>query len=207
MGNARDSVLPFERGVPQTDAGAFDHLLGREYTVEDIDLSAQGGTKPNRSGKYVTLRLVKNGGTVAHLPSRLVAFSATAGENGGVTTTYAAVTNQRAYPVDEYLPAAGAPVGSYYYVVVGGPAMVTTAVAGADFNGDIAVGDALNAGTAAASTGVTAGRVQKQNITASSQTTDYSAIINAAQNLVGRALSAATTGQTSTNILCEVGKF
>jgi hypothetical protein len=204
---SRDNALPFDRGVPQTEAGAFDHLLGREYVIEDVDWNAAGGTKPSRSGKFVRVRLVKNGSAVALLPSRLVRFSVTAGENGHVVTGYGSVTHERAYPVDEFIPAAGAPAGSYFYIVVSGPAMVTTALAGADFNGDIAVGDALNAGTAAASTGTTAGRVQKQNITASSQTTDYSAIINAAQNLVGRALSAATTGQTSTNILCEVGKF
>jgi hypothetical protein len=204
---SRDNSLPFPRGEYETTAGAFDHLLGREYKVEDVDWGSTSGQKPHRSGKMVTVRLVKNDSGISLLGTHLVRFSTTAGEYGSVVDGYARLTHERGYPVDEFVPSAGVPDGAYFYVVTEGPAMVTTAVAGADFNGDISVGSTLCAGTAAASTGTTAGRVQVQNITGSSQATDYSALLDGVKNMVGRALSAATTGNTSTEILCEVGKW
>jgi hypothetical protein len=49
--------------------------------------------------------------------------------------------------------------------------------------------------------------VQCQNITAGSQDTDMSSVINNAVNVVGRALSAATTGNTATDIYADIGRW
>lgn len=204
---AKYENLPFPRGEAQTEA-AFAELLGREYEIEDVNWGSSEVVKPHRSGKMVRLRLVKNEATVALTPKKLVRYSTTAGEYGTVVDGFCRTTAEDwAGVVDEFLPTAGAAVDSYFYIVVEGPTKVVTPDAGSAFNGDITVGAALVAATAAASTGSTAGRVQVQNITAGSQDTDMSSVINNAMNALGRALSAATTGNTATDILAEIGRL
>ena len=50
-------------------------------------------------------------------------------------------------------------------------------------------------------------RAAVENITGSPQTADYSFILNAAANFIGRALSAKTTGNTNADLLVEVGRW
>lgn len=215
---ARQENLPFDRGEYQSDdstqlvtTSQMNQLLGRRYIVEDIDYYNSGGVgaKPLRSGKFVTLCLVKNGNSAAAmLPKHVVKFDTTAGNYGSVVKFDGSVAAEDvAGVVDEFLPSSGVPAGSYFYIVVEGPSSVITPDAGAAFNGDIAVGSLLVAATAASSTGTTSGRVGVANITASTQTADYSSIQNPIINAIGRALSAATTGNTATTILCDVARL
>lgn len=204
---SRDMAPPFGRGEYEETAGVFDHLVGKEWVFEDLDYSASSsnlGAKPARSGKYVTCRLVKNGGAAALLPKRLVQFSTTAGadKSGAVVTGYVTTTAGRGFPVDEFLPSAGAPVGSYFYIVVRGPATVLTDIAAVEGN-VIGVGEPVVALTAATSGATTAGRVSLQSITGTTAT----ALINQIQNLVGRALTASTTGYTNSDLLIDVGRI
>jgi hypothetical protein len=208
--------LPFARGEYQTDDSAnlvnpslsLGAQVGRTYEIEDVDWNAVGGAKPQRSGKIIKLRLVKNTGTAAILPKRLTKYDLTAGNFGSCVIAHTNVTAEDwAGVADEFLPSTGVPANGYFYIVTEGPSMMTTPVAGADFNGDIAVGNPLVAATAAASTGTTAGRPQNRNITASTQTGDYTSVVNNAANQLGRALSAATTGNTNTDILVDVGMW
>lgn len=194
--------LPFRRGESQTEG--FDHLLGREYEVEDIEFTSSQSTKSNRTGKIVRLMLVKNSSGISLLPRRLVKFKGGSSYRREVDGYANVSAEEVAGVVDEFLPSTGVPTGSFFYIVVSGPTTVVTPDAGSAFNGDISIGSVLVAATAAASTGVTAGRVAVQNITASSATSDYSSIMNNVQNRVARAMSAATTGQTATAILCDV---
>lgn len=195
--------LPFERGNPQTESGAFDHLLGKEYTVDDIDWSSTEKVKPHRSGADVTLRLVKNGSTAAILPTRVCKYSTTAGEYGkNISGMTAVLAEDWAGVADEALPAAGAPVNSYFYIVVDGPSLTYTPMAGADAVADFTVGGLVVCATAAASTGTTAGRVAAQTIGGAT-----APLANNVQNAVGRALSAATTGNTNTALLVDVKHF
>jgi len=205
---ARDDAPPFRRGEYESSED-LSHLQGREWHFEDLDYSQTSGAKLHRSGKMVTCRLVKNSSGGALLPKRLAAFSTTAGANnhGGVVTGYTATDYERGYPVDEYLPAAGVPDGAYFYIVTGGPATVKLPLAGTGFNGDISVGGVLVALTAVTAGATTAGRVANQNITGSTQTSDYSFILKQAENYIGRALSAATTGNTNSDLLVDVGKW
>lgn len=205
---ARDDAPPFDRGQYEASEN-FDHLIGRDYKFEDIDWSSTSMVKPFRSGKMVRCRLVKNSSGAAVLPKRLCKFSTTAGPTyyNAQVSGFANATNQRAYPADEFLPAAGAPDASYFYIVVEGPAMCRTPLAGSEFNGDISVGGVLAALTAVTAGATTSGRVANQIITGSSQATDYSVAIDAAENYVGRALSAATSAQTNSDILVDVGHW
>lgn len=207
---AKQENPPFERGTYDTNSGAFDHLLGREWEIEDEDWvpSSYQGARQVRSGKLVTIRLVQNKATVALLPKHLVRYSTTAGEYGHTVNGDVRLTAEDwAGVVDEYLPSTGVPVDAYFYIVTKGPSKVITPDAGAAFNGDISVGSLLVAATAAASTGVTSGRVGVANITASTQTADYSTIQDPIINAIGRALSAATTGNTRTDIFADVGRW
>jgi hypothetical protein len=204
---ARYEDLPFHRGEAPTE-DAFDHLLGREYEIEDYDWAQTSGARKHRSGMLITIRLVKNSSGVAILPKRLVQSVTASGAYGQEVLAFTRLSAQDWLGVsDEFLPAAGAPDGSYFYIVVKGPTVVLTPDDGAAFNGDITAGAVLVAATAAASTGLTAGRVAVQNITGSSTGTDYTDPINNSVNVVGRAISAATTDNTRTEILADVGRI
>lgn len=207
---ARDDAPPFGRGEYSTQSGAFDHLLGKEWVFEDIDYalsSTNVGAKKFRTGMQVTCRLVRNDSAAALLPKRLVTFSTAAGEYVQVVDGYACVTAARAYPVDEFLPAAGVPSLGYFWIVVKGPCLVLTPLAGTEFNGEVSLGSVMVALTAATSGATTAGRVAVQNITGSSAATDYSFILDQAENFVGRAMTAKTTGNTNADLLIDVGKW
>lgn len=203
---ARNDSPPFGRGEYESSQD-LSHLLGREWDFEDLDYSLTTGHRKPRSGKMVTCRLVKNGGAAAILPKQLCKYSGSGGADQYQATVSGLVhvTNERGHPADEFLPTAGVPVGSYFFIVTRGPAMCRTPLAGSEFNGDISVGSVLVGLTAATSGATTAGRVAVQNITGSSQATDYSPFVLAAENFVGRALSAATTGQTNSDIFVDVG--
>lgn len=206
---ARNENPPFERGT-YDDQGAFAHLVGRDYLVEDEDwTNSNPGAKPTRSGKLVKIRLVKNSSGVALLPKHVVRYSVTAGEYGHFVDGDVRTDAQDwAGVVDEFLPSAGVPNGAYFFIVTEGPSKVITPFAAAAFNAvDITVGSLLVAATAATSQGTLPGRVTVANTASTSQATDYSNIINPVVNALGRALSAATTGNTNTDILADIGRW
>jgi len=207
---SRDVAPPFPRGEYSTQSGAFDHLVGKEWVFEDLDYTQSAsnmGARKHRTGRYVHCRLVKNSAGAALLPKRVVRFKVSGTAYGAEVDGYVRTTAERGYPVDEFLPAAGVPDGGYFWIVVRGPAMVITPLAGTEFNGDITEGTVLVALTAITSGATTSGRLAVQNITGSTQTSDYSFILSQAENYVGRALSAKTTGNTNADLLIEVGRW
>ena len=194
--------LPFERGTTantgQTvDSTTLDNLEGKEYMVEDYSPS----TGLNRTGHMVKLRVVRNKAAAALLPKRLVTFSTTAGKYGNQVTGYADTTAENAYPVDEYLPAAGVAVDDLFYIVVEGPAVVLSDLAGGATN-LVPVGTVLVALTAVTSGATTAGRVAPQDLTGAT-----SPLALQVQNRLGYALTARTTSNTDADILVNIGKW
>lgn len=205
---SRDGSTPFGRGEYST--ADLSHLLGREYQFEDVDYTVSSsniGAKKNRSGKMVTCRLVRNDAGFALEPKRLVIFSTAVEEFNAVVDGYARTGAVRSFPVDEFIPSAGVPDGAYFYIVVKGPAMILTPIAGAEFNGDISIGTRIVALTAATSGATTAGRGAVMNITGSSQATDYTFLMDNVIGRIGHALSAKTTGNTNADLLVDVGKW
>lgn len=203
-----DGNPPIRRGMVETNSGVYDNILGREFTFTDLNYSASG-VKTARTKMAVRCRVVRNDSGFTLLPKRLVRFSTTAGEYNQVVDGYVASTNERGYPVDEFIPSSGVPDGAYFLIVVAGPANILVPIANTEFNGSIAVGDVMVALTAATSGATTAGRLNKINITGSSQATDYTAIMFAGLNMIGRALSASSTNNTAgtASILVDVGKW
>lgn len=200
---------PFARGETYFNGGTADSTSGANYEgsiVEfaDLDYSANSavGAKPSRSNRVVRCMVVRNVAAAALLPKRLVTLKKTGLLFCGQVDGYADVTAEdRAFPVDEFLPTTGVPVNDLFYVVIEGPAMCMTDLAGAG-NNLIAVGDKLVALTAASSGATTSGRVKPQDLTGATAVLGVEVA-----NYVGRALSAKTTAQTNGDVLVEVGQW
>lgn len=124
---------------------------------------------------------------------------------------YTASTGGEGFPIDEFLPNSGVAANDLFYVVIQGPARCLLDIAATNGN-LVAVGDWIAALTAAASTAatsgatsnnITAGRVQMEAgtvaallATATSGNTDITTIAQRARNVIGKAMSAATTNST-----------
>lgn len=208
---AYDTNPPFPRGrtaftalgqsVASTDGA---NLVGRVVTFQDMDWSASPATP--RSEHLVHCLIVRNTSGGPLLPKFLAQVSTTYAAAG-----YCATTGGEGFPIDEFLPAAGVAANDLFYVVIGGPAKCLTDIAATNGN-LIAVGDWISALTAAASTAatsgatsnnITAGRVQMEAgtvaallATATSGNTDITTIVQRGRNVIGMAMSAATTNST-----------
>lgn len=189
---------PFARGN-YSGSGEFAYLEGREFYFEDN--SPLSGMAASRTGRLIKCRLVRNVAGFALLPKRLVTFSATAGKYGARVDGYCDTTAEHAYPVDEYLPAAGVPDQCLFYIVVEGPAVVLTDLAGGA-NNLIALGGNVVGLTGATSGATTSGRVAPIDLTGAT-----ALLANQIMNRVGRALTARTTGNTNADILVDVGRW
>ena len=198
---------PFDRGQTFFNGGTVDanagvEYEGQEYWFPDKNYASSDPIKPLRSHAMVKCRIVRNGGDVTLRPKRLCAFNtSTAAKYVGQALGYSAVSAQHAYPVDEFLPAAGVAQNDLFYVVVEGPA--TCLMPLSSLASDVSVGDALWAITAVTTGATTAGRVSNIVTAATSGVTLGRDVVN----MVGRALTARTTGETDANILVNVGKW
>jgi hypothetical protein len=147
---------PIPRGTYQklaTDPGTilgnepFVLVLGQEWEFEDLVWNTGGNGPPDRrSGSRVRCRLVRNDSGGALTPQYVTAIDPL--KPGSATGAVGAV-NLEAYPVDEFLPAAGVPASGIFWVVVRGMATVTMA---ASITADITAGDFLNPSVATAGT-------------------------------------------------------
>lgn len=202
----------FERGktfygpaVPDSAALQGVDLEGREFEMEDYDYASTARPLPLRTrNTMVRVRIVRNVSGISLLPKRLARFTTTAGaasltrvDGYGYATADAVVA-----PIDEFLPAAGVQNNDLFYVVMDGPCLFLTDLAGAA-NNVINVGGVLVALTAASSQATTAGRVAPQDLTGAT------ALLGAQiQNRLGRALSAKTTANTNADVLVNfTGRF
>ena len=199
----RTEAPPFERGqtfygqspVPAIDTnnlGGVQHE-GKIWEFEDIDYSSGVGAKGTRTGRMVKCMCVRNASGIALLPQRLAVLQLSGLLFTGRVDGYAKVAPaaNRAYPIDEFLPAAGCPNNDMCWVVVEGPAMCLTDIAALN---SIVAGDPLIAQTAATSQCTTAGRIILMDMTSLTQRF----------GMVGYALSAKTTNNTAASILVDV---
>lgn len=160
-------------------------------------------SKTVKTGKAIVAVLIRNTSGGALLGKRLGQLDRTAGyamtkNVDGYSTTN---NNRGVVLIDPYLPAAGVADDDIFWGIIGGPAPCLVPLAGAGFNGDIAVNAALVAATGTTTGATTSGRVS--NFTAITADTTLAAQI--AMGLLGRAMSARTTGETTagTDILVD----
>lgn len=183
---------------------AGGNLLGSTKDFEDKDWGSFESAKPNRSARQVRVMLVRNMSGITLYGKRLVSINPRTFE----ITGYSITTAQKCYPLDEFLPTGGVRHGDVCWVVVSGPAIVKTMMASQ--TADIAAGDLIvaathnAASTAAGTTGVP-GRPDSISITALTTPAQGLAVIRHAANHF-TALSGATTGQTNTDLLIDVGQ-
>lgn len=153
--------LPFERGGtfngggPSATVGATEgqNLEGQEFVTRDEDWA--GSPLTPLSGHPVRLKVVRNAASFNLLPRRLVQFKA--GDKGKVDGYVRITGGEVAGVVDEYLPAGGVAANDVFYIVVGGPTKVVTALA--NLSADVTAGSKLFGATAVTSGATTAGRV------------------------------------------------
>lgn len=184
--------------------------LGMVYTFGNYTPS--GG--PNRAkaisgGRPITAVLMRNTSGAALLPALLGQISRTAGYGmvknvDGYSTTLA---NQGVVLIDPFLPAAGVASNDIFWGIIGGPALVNMPIAGADANGDIAVNAPLVSSTGTTTGATTSGRVSNVTFTAATAGNTLNGFdgFKMAYGVLGRAMSARTTGETTagTKILVD----
>lgn len=179
--------------TPASTDGA--NLEGLEIEVVDKGVSITG-----RSHRRRKLRIVRNVNPISALGKRLVALKA--GAMGTQIDGYCKSTAQGfIYPLDEYLTTytpGGVPQYDLCYIVVRGPAIVLTDLAGGANN--LLPTDTVLVGLTGATSGATtAGRVAPQDLTGAT-----ALLGNQIQNAIGRALSGRTTAETNADILVDV---
>lgn len=199
----------YEGATPDSNDN-FEGVLGVTKVFEDVDWGASGNVKPYRIGiRGVVCRLVKNVSGQTLYGKRLVQLDPT---NPNHILGYQDTLAKECYPLDEFLPAGGLVNNDLGWIVIKGPAMCLTGFAGADFQttsiaaGDRLIATTVNGGTTAAGTTGTAGRVAVFAIAAATTAGQFTQLLDAATNWIGRALTARTSGNTNTDILVDVNR-
>jgi hypothetical protein len=184
----------YHGGTPESIGRSVD-LEGTECNFKD-DVRVGAQPRQMRSGRFRTARLVRNVSGFALEPKRLASWKA--GFRGLRVDGYSRLTNQEvAGVIDPDLPAAGVANNDLFWLFRKGPNLVKTPVAGGAGN-VFDEGDVLTALTAVTSGAATAGRFAKVDLTAA--THPASVIVNR----IGRALSAATTANTNSDLLVDL---
>lgn len=184
--------------------------LGKVVVFPNNDWSASPATPRGGGGDLVYCLVVRNTSGARLLPSFLAQVDTSFNCAG-----YCATTGGEGFPIDEFLPqgtttGGGVDPNDLFYVVIQGPARIYLDLATGNGN-LLTVGDYVSALTAAASTGatslagttaITAGRIQMEAGTVAalfattSQAIDYQFVISRARNVIGKAMTAATTNST-----------
>lgn len=197
---------------------------GKEFWFLDYDWSASSGVKPLRSNIPRKLRVVRNVIGYNIPPKRLVVLGIDGTDNDsastyGASSAYTAIQpttgptsltriggiaripTLSAYPVDEFLPAAGVPHGALFYIVVEGPAMCMNAEAATTIASGGWLPGCTTATTSASTNGTTVGgRLSTAAVLANTDLAPNLGIVN----VLGRALS--TSATTAASVLVNIRK-
>jgi hypothetical protein len=203
---SRGNKIPFPRGRSAAQGTTIDsgdlqgvHLEGQIVYLPDTDPS---DTKKRRSQSDVVAKVVRNVSGESLLPKRLVTYSS--GFHGKRVGGYSVEVDQFniAGVVDDHLPSTGVQNNDLFYVIIGGPVLVTTS-ASAMTNHASAQGAVVYAQTASNSTGAT-GTTTAGRITGISATTDQGEDLSHVVTPIGVAKSAIAAGDTAQDKLIDV---
>jgi hypothetical protein len=172
----------------------------RTFPAKDLSVNSLRGNKSFRTGRDVVAVALRNESGLTLYGKRVARLTRTAGYSllesvDGYADT---LLEKQCVIIDEFLATDGVADDDIFWGIIGGPVIVLTGWAGADFSGDIAVGGQLVAATGSTTGVSSAGRVS--NVTIVGQTGGTEAFQNAA-NQIGVALSARTTGETNSDLL------
>lgn len=210
------AAQPFELGTTLKGTDADGNLINSEvlggcWTFTNIKTtSPTNGIRTPHSNEPLVVMAIRNRSGVTLYGKRWVTLDySTAGVTGitdckGYADTLA---EGPAVMIDEFIATNGVADKDIFWAVISGVALTLTPETGAAFNGDIAVNADLVAATAASSTGATTGgrvsNVTFTNATAGNSSNGYDGY-RMAVNRLGTALSARTTGETSSDLLVRV---
>lgn len=163
----------------------------------------QRGNKARPAGaSQIRAVLLRNLSGITLMGKYLAQIKLTAGYDPITAVNGYAVTsaNKNVVIIDPWLDANGVAHNDIFWGIIGGPTLIRVPAATAAFaSGDIAVGDfimsaTVNAASTANSTGSTGGRACGVSIT---NATDATGAFNQANAVLGRALSAKSSNQTT----------
>ncbi len=163
---------------------------GQEFIAQD---------KMYGTGMYRKLRVCRNNSGTTLAAGRAVKFNLTAGKGWTDVAGYSTVAGEISGIVDEFISPQGVPASDLFYVVVAGPCLAKSGLAG-DGTNSIAVGDFLMALTAATTGATTAGRVGEYSPAGATGVT----LAGGIPAILGTAMSALTTGQTNVPLLVNL---
>lgn len=207
---------PFDLGHTLEGTDADGNLINKEvvgkvYTFPSYSkiTSSPRQPRPKRSEAQVTCVAMRNVSGSTLYGKRLASLQSAAGPIApcnvdGYATTLA---QDGVVFIDEFLATAGVAQNDIFWAVVRGPVLVLTPATTADVNGNITYGTPLVACTAYAAGATTAGSTlgRVSNVTLYTGVTGATAGItqNAAMasNVIARALSSVTTGNTNSDLL------
>jgi len=198
-------VPPFELGQTLTGTNDDGDLIntqweGAVFQHQDLDRTSSSirAGRGRLSGRTITAVICRNTYGSALLGKRLGLLEVDASNPrdylGRVNGYSAVFTNGGIVVIDPDLDSNGVAANDLFWGIVAGPTTILTSNADTAFNGDIASGAPIVAATAAGTTTTVGGRVS--NIAGA--TTQAFSLAN---NLVGWALSARTTGETDSDLL------
>ena len=154
-------------------------------------------SRPARANQ-ITAVLLRNVSGQTLLGKRLASVKLTAGYDPitGVDGYTIVSANKASVLIDPWLDSNGVLSNDLFWAVIGGPAPVLLPLTGAQFaGGDIAVGNFLMSATVNATSGATtSGRISNVSI---ANATDAQGAFDQANAVLGRALSARTTANTT----------
>lgn len=183
--------------INTSDYGASVQLEGITTIFTNRAPPSSYGVQAIRDSQDTHAICVRNVSGINLTPGRIVTFtSGYRNRRVGGYTTLDWVRGDGV--VDDHLPSTGVVNGDLFWLIVEGPCLMKTGLAGDALN-VISDGDRLAALTAATSQATTAGRVQSFVAT-----TNVTNAISGVLNVVGFAMSAMTTAQTNSNVLVDV---
>lgn len=194
-----------ENGVNADSNPVLRHWLGRRRDFHDLDYSVTGLTSGRSllSGNDLSAICLRNNSGITLIGKQLAMVTQSGRDAVKNIAGYGnRNTSQGLVVVDPWLPATGVPNGYLFWGFVKGVLTVKTPLDGATFNGDIAAMAPLVCVTETATTGgTTAGRAC--GVTLAGQTA-ATASVQVAAAIIGRALSARTTGETNADLLALI---
>lgn len=212
---ARNESPPFPRGMtymngdpdalsaPSSTNTFGQQIEGKDWVFEDVNPTLNSPVQ--RTNHYVRCRACRNMNPITAQAGLVVLrLDTAAGLNLSQFSGYCDLTAQDVLGVvDEYLPSTGCVQYDICWVVMEGPTIVLTPLDGGADN-VFSIGGRVVALTAATSGATTSGRVAPQSLTGVTLSATEE---NQIMNVIGRAMSAATTANTNAQLLIYVGRF
>lgn len=179
------------------------HLLGLVYTFPNSPVNGlPRAGKSRNTGKPITAVLLRNETGLTIYGKRFAMLSNAGGYNGveAVSGYNATLGNFGIVLIDPFLPSGGCADDELFWGVISGAVLIKSPFAAGHVGGSIALGSLLVAATAATTGTSESGRVTTVAIANATDATNA----DVRSRAVGRALSAATTAQTDTDVLVDL---